>query len=982
MTPNEIGWARTVEKPIYLREDLHQMAKKKQFVTAAAAFAVAASAVAPAITADAASTTVRLSSDYVRGGDLNAALDKEYKGSEIHWYKSSVDMNKLGVFQTAKGFVKGQGIRVEKRVRVLNYAQEIKPESEFVFEQGVPVSGIRVQPVLFADGNEYAKPLSVAGFSTDKVGEFEGTLTYANKAYGVVTKTVKYKVVATKVELSEVKSEVMDDVLSVTADVKNLKDGEKVELVVYANRDMNAALPAVEAEVKDGKLSVKSAKLPAGNHSFILRSGEVKTEAMNFVVEAPMVKEVKAINAKKVEVKFNKAVDASTVLDSSNGLRNITLSRVTSGGTLAADPGALTGALSEDGMTLTITATDTFDGKYAFVSTDSVKAKDGKKFDAYSEVISADDKVAPTLVSAKASAKTSTNVVTLKFSEPVTSTGAIITVNGQAASIAAGSSSDELVLTTNAPLEAGKSYAISILNVKDAAGNFMASNPSTASVTVEADVAAPVVTGLSVVRDNLIEVSFDKAINSSTLAGNIRLLDANGVAQASTSASIKPNTGGKTLLVSVAPTFNSAGNFNGTLIFSDSIKDTAGNALATTSRSVSISKDTVAPTVVGNTKYIAAGESFKGTAYANGAIVLEFNEDVAYLGLKATKLISSTGADVSARLASAAVVEDKFLVISTNAALPEGTHTLRLDASVVEDRSTAANDNVFGIFGVAVAPVQSTDTTRPVVDDTSVVATAATPTVPGSKIVLTVTDNVEVDPTSLLNVNNYLLNGLPLPAGTFVTTNYVAGTATANDVDVTLNIPAGGIATSGDYTLNVNNLKDKAGNVIAPFVKAGLALVDDKAPELSSANILSNGLLILGFSEAVDAVNPATTEGDFVLRVGSTVIDNSQIAFTDGAGTDAGKYVVAVTATIDEGVDASAATTADNRLFIDNDGDGDYNTGDILIRTGVTGAIGTSTLNLNDLSSLQVSTIASPTVVTDSSSLNNLLKGGKVITVK
>lgn len=200
MTPNEIGWARTVEKPIYLREDLHQMAKKKQFVTAAAAFAVAASAVAPAITADAASTTVRLSSDYVRGGDLDAALDKEYKGSEIYWYKSSIDMNKLGVFQTAKGFVKGKGIKVEKKLRVLNYAQEIKPASEFVFEQGVPVSGIRVQPVLFADGIVYNKPLFVAGFSTEKVGEFEGTLTYSNKAYGSVTKKVKYKVVEKSVE--------------------------------------------------------------------------------------------------------------------------------------------------------------------------------------------------------------------------------------------------------------------------------------------------------------------------------------------------------------------------------------------------------------------------------------------------------------------------------------------------------------------------------------------------------------------------------------------------------------------------------------------------------------------------------------------------------------------------------------------------------------------------------------------------------------
>lgn len=81
MTPNEIGWTRTVEKPIYLREDLHQMAKKKQFVTAAAAFAVAASAVAPAITADAASTTVRLSSDYVRGETSTQHLTKNTRAA-------------------------------------------------------------------------------------------------------------------------------------------------------------------------------------------------------------------------------------------------------------------------------------------------------------------------------------------------------------------------------------------------------------------------------------------------------------------------------------------------------------------------------------------------------------------------------------------------------------------------------------------------------------------------------------------------------------------------------------------------------------------------------------------------------------------------------------------------------------------------------------------------------------------------------------
>lgn len=262
MTPNEIGWARTVEKPIYLREDLHQMAKKKQFVTAAAAFAVAASAVAPAITADAASTTVQLSSDYVRGGDLDAALDKEYKGSEIYWYKSSVDMNKLGVFQTAKGFVKGQGIRVEKKLRVLNHAQDIQPE-EIVLEEGVPASGLRIQPVLFADGVKYNKVVTYKGFSTEKAGEFEGTFTYSNKAFGVVTKTVKYKVVNTAAEIKEFKATAAN---ALTVDFNKEIDFSKAKFEIKRGSVVVNATVVPSEDKKSAKLELAS-KLFEGDYT-------------------------------------------------------------------------------------------------------------------------------------------------------------------------------------------------------------------------------------------------------------------------------------------------------------------------------------------------------------------------------------------------------------------------------------------------------------------------------------------------------------------------------------------------------------------------------------------------------------------------------------------------------------------------------------------------------------------------------------------
>ncbi|WP_215113087.1 hypothetical protein [Exiguobacterium sp. s63] len=238
------------------------MAKKKQFVTAAAAFAVAASAVAPAITADAASTTVRLSSDYVRGGDLDAALDKEYKGSEIYWYKSSIDMNKLGVFQTAKGFVKGQGIRVEKKLRVLNHAQDIQPE-EIVLEEGVPASGLRIQPVLFADGVKYNKVVTYKGFSTEKAGEFEGTFTYSNKAFGVVTKTVKYKVVNTAAEIKEFKATAAN---ALTVDFNKEIDFSKAKFEIKRGSVVVNATIVPSEDKKSAKLELAS-KLFEGDYT-------------------------------------------------------------------------------------------------------------------------------------------------------------------------------------------------------------------------------------------------------------------------------------------------------------------------------------------------------------------------------------------------------------------------------------------------------------------------------------------------------------------------------------------------------------------------------------------------------------------------------------------------------------------------------------------------------------------------------------------
>ncbi|WP_290770047.1 MULTISPECIES: hypothetical protein [Exiguobacterium] len=853
------------------------MAKKKQFVTAAAAFAVAASAVAPAITADAASTTVRLSSDYVRVGDLDATLDKEYKGSEIYWYKSSVDMNKLGVFQTAKGFVKGQGIRVEKRVRVLNYAQEIKPESEFVFEQGVPVSGIRVQPVLFADGNEYAKPVSVAGFNTDKVGEFEGTLTYANRAYGVVTKTVKYKVVATKVELSEVKSEVMDDVLSVTADVKNLKDGEKVELVVYANRDMNAALPAVEAEVKDGKLSVKSAKLPAGNHSFILRSGEVKTEAMNFVVEAPMVKEVKAINAKELVVNFNKPVDKSTILNSDGEVLASKLSATSLDSSAVTLDGAKA-SLSADGMTLTIAATGSqvFSGKYVVrLNADAVKTVSGVYFPAYtSPVFTAEDTVRPTFTGLTYKA---TGEAVFSFSEALNASQADIasslsvngptleTISASDVTIADDKKSFSIVLPSTMTLDAN--YTFAFTGLKDYANNII--NPNPVSVTVVKSVrdnVNPTVTAVTPVDVNKVKVTFSEKIRpySASVGADNAVVTVSG-------AVVNPayeldSTG-------TVATFTTDATAAGVrTVAVTQAKDLAGNGLtAAYSKVVQFSEDNVAP---GYVKHEVKTEG------SDRYLVISFNEKLGTINgtvsgsyVDADNITRSTSASF---FGSPLLSDDEMSVkVPLTADAVAGNYTLNLPTNFVEDAS--ANTNGSAARSISFSLGNVVDTTKPEVSvfaqhKASEVTTGgllAADSLTANNNKVTVKFDRAVTAATALNVSNYSIDGVSSP--------FTSAIFKGNAQTVELTLRDGAITTNGTRNFSIRNVATSTGSVME-VKNASYSFVENVRATVTSARVLSATQIEVTLSEALDET---TDGGDFeIFQNGSTtpLVETSEVA--------------------------------------------------------------------------------------------------------
>ncbi|MCZ0756656.1 Ig-like domain-containing protein [Anoxybacillus sp. J5B_2022] len=765
---------------------------------------------------------------------------------------------------------------------------------------------------------------------------------------------------------------------------------------------VSVKLKAAEEATNKGDLTAADAALKAAQDA-LAKATAFKTEltAKQATVKAayeakvtPKVESVSAINAKQIEIKFNTKMDKDSVTDVTKysikraGVTATQLSNVSSANEYAS------AELSEDGKTLTITfknaLTSSYWGSIAEGDTfnfelGKLKAANGKEIEAQSVAVKYSDKVAPTFVSASASGKTATTQIKVTFNEPVDTSVATATIDGTVASVTVGSKPNEVIITSGSNLLVGKTYKLSLLNVKDVAGNLVSPNPVTFDVTVASDTTAPTVTSVKAVRDNLIEVTFDKSMDASTIsASSIRVLDANlnstGITQGTVTA--KAYTDNKTFLVPLtAVPFNSSGVFTGVISVANTVKDAAGNAINAVTQNITLTKDTTAPQVVSVTYKKVT--SYNGIATTYGAIVVKFNESIsASAAASRYVVVDDQGRSVSTPIASRQVNpnDNTELVLVLNAAVASDvkTYTVVMPNSAVTDLSLGANASASANLAVDVssgAPVPS-DTTAPTV--ASVSATPATSTTSGTIIVVNFTETGSgLDASTVTNINNYRLDGMPLPAGSYVTTS---GTT------VTINIPAGSISKDKTYSLNINGIKDKAGNTMSPVVQT-VTLRDDIKPVLTSATLNTNGTLSLGFSEAVRTVTTGTAV-DFVITANGTDLvpvgaAPSVVTFVDGVGSELGKYVITVTGRVDAGVDGNAGTTADNRVYIDLNGNDSYDTNtDVLVKTGTTASVGATTIDLNDLASLKVRVISSPTTVTDTSALTNALKGDTTIIVK
>ncbi|MBD7984541.1 S-layer homology domain-containing protein [Sporosarcina sp. Sa2YVA2] len=666
----------------------------------------------------------------------------------------------------------------------------------------------------------------------------------------------------------------------------------------------------------DKGITVKASEgKTAGSYIISLTKGEAKVDKtievkFDYAADDLFISSVKAVNAKQVQIHFTTPVAKSSVLDASGNVKNITFTMV-SGATV--NPGTLTGSLSEDGKVLTINANWIFDGEYAFKATSAITSAKGEKFEEHTSILKAEDKVGPKYVSGSAAAKTATNLFNVNFDEPVNAAGVIAYVNDIPATVAnSPTNPNQLIITANKAIAAGTTAKVRLLNVKDYKNNFADPNPVHAEITISADTVAPTVTGVKVLGENRIEVTYDKDMNLSSFANHARLVHSNGQILPLT-ASVGKDA--KTVILTGSGIFYTD-KYDAVLFIDSDVEDTVGNNAKTYSTTVTMVKDTTAPALT-------------TVEYVNGKIVATFTKDIVLGGNRSILAINKkTGVSTPINLINGnnAVVAGNTLTITQS--LPNANYQLRLPENTVTDKASRPNANKLEIMLFAVTNEVVYDTVRPVVENIKNETTQ-----PGSsigteqRVTYTAIDNESgIDLSTIQEINNYTWDGKALPYGSYVTTTFVGTADRATNVTVTVHIPSSLITETKRSSFTVNNIRDNARNIVEVRGVGDVTLINSAKPKLIDAKVVSGNSLVFTFSEAVSGVD----NSDFQVFINERPIPATALRTVERSNTEPNAFWSAVIGTVAKNVAYNGIANRDV-VYFDTDGISGYSYGDLVV---------------------------------------------------
>jgi trimeric autotransporter adhesin len=521
---------------------------------------------------------------------------------------------------------------------------------------------------------------------------------------------------------------------------------------------------------------------------------------------------------------------------------------------------------------------------------------------------------------------------------------------------------------SNLSLSATGSHSIEAVNLTDLSGNVTATTTKSFSVTTDTSAAAYTVSTSS---DNAILLTYDKAMNASTVLAGVTLKgeDLNDLVLNTDYTVSSVGTSNKVFKINVLtnPFTTTKTSNKYTIVTKNTIADSLGNLSAATMATATLTVDTTKPTVQ-SVNYV------KDTTGKVTKILVKYSEAVTAQAGTLSIVNLTTGATAASATATGTVLSDGLTVEYTLTAATSlaGDYEVQLPTGIVKDTSFATNASVLTKQTVNFGTASSSTLN---VSSAAVVSNVAT-----------VVFDSTVTYASATNPANYTINGVALPAGTLVS---LSTTTVTNDT-VTFTLPTNFIASSDTgAVLRVANVNTAAGTTVSTN-QTVVSVTDNTLPTFASKAINADGTVSVSFNEAVVSGNTANAIGDFTFTANTkpVTVGLGNITLAAGTGAEAGKYVFTfatdVVTTNETGVGTNDATAT---TFFDVNGNDTYEAAtDVLVQsyTGLQNAdlanYTSTTYEASKFTSLVIGSITTTTVVKDNA--NNALKGDQAITVK
>jgi hypothetical protein len=308
----------------------------------------------------------------------------------------------------------------------------------------------------------------------------------------------------------------------------------------------------------------------------------------------------------------------------------------------------------------------------------------------------------------------------------------------------------------------------------------------------------------------------------------------------------------------VSGMYNNKDTRNFTIVFADkSIDDTLGNQLAATTRTVTLSKDVTAPSITGIT--------FEKDATTKKVTKLKvtFDEEISGLDLSKFTIVDANGVLKNSILTDASVsVSGKEATIDIADATLTGSYSFQIASGAASDLALTPNKSKAFTGTVDFGAAETTGsfdlvdgdnnpTNGEVTEANNVITVIFPEAVKGGAVTGSATD-----------VNNYSINGKPLPAGTSITLDDTQKVAT-------ITLPDESIAVSdSNAVFTINNVQSLTNKTIKP-VTTTVAIVDNVDPVLQSARVLDNNTIELTYSENLGNISGASVGDEFVIYEGT-----------------------------------------------------------------------------------------------------------------